>query len=94
MSIVDPVGDMITRISNGQMRLLNKVEIPASRFREKILDILVKEQNLEITDVNTGNTEPFDIIVIKEQILKLVFDSQLEIYLVRFLKNGAHIAQW
>jgi small subunit ribosomal protein S8 len=43
MSIVDPVGDMITRIRNGQMRLLNKVEIPASRFREKILDILRNE---------------------------------------------------
>ena len=43
MSIADPVGDMITRIRNGQMRLLKTVEIPSSKFREKILDILRSE---------------------------------------------------
>ena len=43
MSFVDPIADMITRIRNAQMRSLNKVEIPASKFREKILDVLKKE---------------------------------------------------
>ncbi len=43
MSFVDPVGDMLTRIRNGQMRNLNQVQIPASNFRGKILDVLVKE---------------------------------------------------
>ena len=43
MNIVDPIGDMITRIRNGQMRFLNTVEIPASRFRTKILEILKDE---------------------------------------------------
>ena len=43
MSFVDPVGDMITRIRNAQMRLLNKVEIPGSKFRAKILDVLKHE---------------------------------------------------
>ena len=43
MSIADPVGDMITRIRNGQMRLLKTVEIPSSKFREKILDVLKQE---------------------------------------------------
>ena len=43
MSFVDPVGDMISRIRNGQMRSLKKVEIPASNFRERILDVLKKE---------------------------------------------------
>ncbi len=43
MSIVDPVGDMFTRIRNGQMRNLNTVDIPASKFRSKILDILKSE---------------------------------------------------
>ena len=43
MSFVDPVGDMITRIRNAQMRLLNNVKIPGSKFREKILDVLKKE---------------------------------------------------
>jgi small subunit ribosomal protein S8 len=43
MTIVDPIGDMFTRIRNGQMRSLNSVEIPASKFRSKILDILKSE---------------------------------------------------
>ena len=43
MSFVDPIGDMIARIRNAQMRLLNKVQIPSSKFRAKILDILKQE---------------------------------------------------
>ena len=43
MAVVDPIGDMITRIRNAQMRLLNKVKIPGSKFRERILDVLKKE---------------------------------------------------
>ncbi len=43
MTLMDPIGDMFTRIRNGQMRSLNSVEIPASKFRSKILDILKSE---------------------------------------------------
>ena len=43
MSFTDPIGDMITRIRNAQMRLLNNVEIPRSNFRAKILDVLKQE---------------------------------------------------
>ena len=43
MTFVDPIGDMITRIRNAQMRSLRSVVIPASKFRAKILDILKKE---------------------------------------------------
>ena len=43
MAFVDPIGDMITRIRNAQMRFLNKVNIPSSKFRIKILDVLKKE---------------------------------------------------
>ncbi|MDC0248285.1 30S ribosomal protein S8 [Pelagibacteraceae bacterium] len=43
MSFIDPIGDMITRIRNGQMRLLSNVKVPNSKFREKILDVLKKE---------------------------------------------------
>ena len=37
MGLADPVGDMITRIRNAQMRALSNVMIPSSKFREKIL---------------------------------------------------------
>tara|TARA_Y100001960_G_C14533773_1_gene757434 strand:+ start:540 stop:938 length:399 start_codon:yes stop_codon:yes gene_type:complete len=43
MNLVDPIGDMLTRIRNGQMRTLNKIEIPFSNFRFKILEVLKKE---------------------------------------------------
>tara|TARA_Y100000590_G_C15081129_1_gene773871 strand:- start:181 stop:579 length:399 start_codon:yes stop_codon:yes gene_type:complete len=43
MNLVDPIGDMLTRIRNGQMRSLNKIEIPFSKFRLEILEVLKKE---------------------------------------------------
>ena len=43
MSFADPIGDMITRIRNAQMRMLNNVSIPGSKFREKILEVLKQE---------------------------------------------------
>ena len=43
MTFIDPIGDMLTRIRNGQMRSLNKIEIPYSNFRQKILEVLKKE---------------------------------------------------
>ena len=43
MTLVDPIGDMLTRIRNGQMRSLNKIDIPFSNFRLKILEVLKKE---------------------------------------------------
>ena len=43
MAFIDPIGDMLTRIRNAQMRLLNNVIIPSSKFRAKILDVLKQE---------------------------------------------------
>tara|TARA_Y100001970_G_C14226619_1_gene856072 strand:+ start:69 stop:467 length:399 start_codon:yes stop_codon:yes gene_type:complete len=43
MTFVDPIGDMLTRIRNGQMRSLNKISIPFSVFRSKILEVLKNE---------------------------------------------------
>ena len=43
MSIVDPIGDMLTRIRNGQMRSSSTVNVPASKFRAKVLEVLKDE---------------------------------------------------
>ena len=43
MTFADPIGDMITRIRNAQMRLLTNVKVPGSKFRAKILDVLKQE---------------------------------------------------
>ena len=60
MSFVDPVGDMITRIRNAQLRALNNVTIPSSKFRAKILDVLKQEgyiANYKILSDLTNNSE-------------------------------------
>ena len=43
MTLMDPIGDMFTRIRNGQLRLLTKVEMPSSNFRLKVLEVLKNE---------------------------------------------------
>ena len=43
MSFSDPIGDMITRIRNAQLRALYNVKIPSSKFRAKILEVLKQE---------------------------------------------------
>ena len=43
MSFVDPIGDMITRIRNAQLRTSYNVKIPSSKFRAKILEVLKQE---------------------------------------------------
>jgi small subunit ribosomal protein S8 len=43
MTIADPIGDMITRIRNAQLRAMFNVKIPSSKFRIKILDVLKQE---------------------------------------------------
>jgi ribosomal protein S8 len=39
MTLMDPIGDMFTRIRNGQLRLLTKVEMPSSNFRLSLVTI-------------------------------------------------------
>jgi small subunit ribosomal protein S8 len=39
----DPLGDMLTRIRNGQRARLSDVDSPASRLRAHVLDVLKRE---------------------------------------------------
>ena len=43
MSVNDPIGDMIARIKNAAMRKRSKVNTPASKMRERVLDVLQSE---------------------------------------------------
>lgn len=43
MSMSDPVGDMLTRIRNGQTAHLDSITAPASRLRANVLDVLQRE---------------------------------------------------
>ncbi|MCW5696520.1 MAG: 30S ribosomal protein S8 [Bauldia sp.] len=43
MVMTDPLGDMLTRIRNAQMRNKSKVSTPASGLRQHVLDVLQSE---------------------------------------------------
>ena len=43
MSVNDPLGDMLTRIRNAQMRGKSTVRTPASKLRAWVLDVLADE---------------------------------------------------
>jgi small subunit ribosomal protein S8 len=43
MAVNDPIGDMIARIRNAQMRSKPKVSMPGSKLRERVLEVLKSE---------------------------------------------------
>ena len=43
MAVNDPIGDMIARIRNAQMRKKTKVSTPGSKLRAHVLDVLKTE---------------------------------------------------
>lgn len=63
MSVNDPLGDMLTRIRNAQLRKKGKVSTPGSRLRANVLDVLEQEgfiRGYSTTDHGNGRSE-FDI---------------------------------
>ena len=60
MAVNDPLGDMLTRIRNAQMRRRSKVSTPGSSLRAKVLDVLAAEgfiRGYSSTDFGNGRTE-------------------------------------
>ena len=63
MALNDPLGDMITRIRNAQMRSKSKVSTPGSKLRSSVLDVLKSEgyiRDYSTTELGNGRSE-FDI---------------------------------
>jgi len=60
MSMSDPLGDMLTRIRNGQSARKSVVSSPASRFRANVLEVLKREgyiRNFSSVESETGFKE-------------------------------------
>ena len=60
MAVNDPLGDMLTRIRNAQMRKRGKVSTPGSSLRKHVLDVLESEgyiRGYSTTDYGNGRTE-------------------------------------
>ena len=62
MSLTDPIGDMLARIRNSQLRNHKKVEMPSSNFKMKIADVLKNEGY--INNFNVVNNENKNILTI------------------------------
>ena len=43
MQLSDPLGDMLTRIRNGQRARMSAIESPASKLRSNVLEVLQRE---------------------------------------------------
>lgn len=54
MSMNDPLGDMLTRIRNAQMRGKSTVITPASKLRAWVLDVLADEGYIRGYEKTTG----------------------------------------
>ena len=60
MSLSDPIGDMLARIKNAQVRNHSKVSLPSSKFKAKIADVLKSEGYIidyKITDEKKPSIE-------------------------------------
>jgi len=60
MSLSDPIGDMLARIKNSQMRNHKIVKLPSSKFKVKLAEVLKSEGyiiNYVVTDEKKPNLE-------------------------------------
>jgi small subunit ribosomal protein S8 len=58
--MTDPLGDMLTRIRNAQMRKKSKVTTPSSKLRQNVLDVLQSEgyiRGYSAVDFGDGRSE-------------------------------------
>ena len=58
MSLSDPIGDMIARNKNAQMRNHKKVQLPSSKFKLKIAEVLKNEGYIIDCKVSSEKNKP------------------------------------
>ena len=63
MTLMDPIGDMLTRLRNGQQRLMSKVEMPSSNLRLKILEVLKIEGFISSYHIEKKDNNKISLIV-------------------------------
>ena len=65
MSLTDPIGDMLARIKNSQLRNHKKVEMRSSNFKMKIADVLKNEGYINGFNVDKNENKQVLIIDLK-----------------------------
>ena len=61
MSLSDPIGDMLARIKNAQVRNHRKVSLPSSKFKAKIADVLKSEGYIIDYKINNDKKPSIEI---------------------------------
>ena len=87
MSLSDPIGDMIARLKNAQVRNHKKVVLPSSKFKEKIADVLKNEGFIIDYKVNENEGNKPDL----EINLKYNYGSPVISTIERVSKPGRRI---
>ncbi len=60
MNLTDPLGDMLTRIRNAQIRKRTKVSTPGSKLRANVLEVLKSEgyiRGFSVNPLENGRSE-------------------------------------
>jgi len=65
MSLNDPIGDMLARIKNSLLRNHKKVELPSSKFKIKIAEVLKNEGYIIDHKVSSDEKKPTLEILLK-----------------------------
>jgi len=65
MSMTDPIADMLTRIRNGQKARKVTVEMPASKQKRAIAQVLIDEGYLAGCEEHTGDGKPVLVVELK-----------------------------
>ena len=65
MSLSDPIGDMIARIKNAQLRNHKKIQLPSSKFKVKIAEVLKSEGYIIDYKVSQETNKPYLEISLK-----------------------------
>ena len=63
MSLSDPIGDMIARIKNAQIRNHKKITLPSSKFKVKIADVLKSEGFIIDYKINKLEFNKVDLVI-------------------------------
>ena len=87
MSLSDPIGDMIARLKNAQVRNHKKIVLPSSKFKAKIADVLKNEGFIIDYKVNENEGNKSDL----EINLKYNYGSPVISTIERVSKPGRRI---
>ena len=63
MSLSDPIGDMIARIKNAQLRNQKMIKLPSSKFKTKIAEVLKNEGFIIDYKIESKESNTYDLLI-------------------------------